>query len=264
MKYCMSGRQPAVVLQKADEIKIELRDFRALPEYIEKYSNKILILEMTNDIPVDFSWDEIAVYAEKMNGNFYCALSDLNTVQECKSRDIKFYYKYQVTSFYELVGLKFLGVSYILIGIPLIFDLKRVASYGVPIRAIPNLAYEPYIKHENGICGGWIRPEDTEKYERYIDVFEFFAKNSLEKENALFRIYAEQKIWPGNLNFLIDHLDFDFNNQLLYDEENFALRRMNCQQKCMYGKPCHYCTDQLKFESILKKYQSQKSGIDFS
>ena len=32
MKYCLSARQPDSVLKKADEIKIELRDYRAIPE----------------------------------------------------------------------------------------------------------------------------------------------------------------------------------------------------------------------------------------
>ena len=96
------------------------------------------------------------------------------------------------------------------------------------MRAIPNLAYEPYLSHENGICGGWIRPEDTEVYGQYISVFEFYAPKMLEKESTLYHIYAENKKWPGNLNLLIDNLNYDFNNNALYDEDNFALRRMNC------------------------------------
>ena len=49
VKYCLSARQPDSVLKKADEIKIELRDFRAIPEYIEKFPDKTLILEFVND-----------------------------------------------------------------------------------------------------------------------------------------------------------------------------------------------------------------------
>lgn len=243
MKYCISGRQPDSILKKADEIKIELRDFRALPEYIDKYPDKTIILEMVNEIPEDFDWEMIAVYAEKMNGNFYVALSDLSIIPECSLRGIKYYYKYQVTSFYELSGLKERGVSYIVVGIPLIFDLKNVAAYGIPLRAIPNIAYEPYILHDNGICGQWIRPEDTDKYGQYIDTFEFYAPKELSKEAALYHVYAENKNWPGNLNLLIDNLNFDCNNQILYDDENFAERRMSCKQKCMSGRSCHYCFD---------------------
>jgi DNA primase len=59
---------------------------------------------------------------------------------------------------------------------------------------------------------------------------------------------------------LIENLDYDFDNRLLYDEENFATRRMGCQQKCLQGKSCHYCIDQFKFvETTLKKYLEYKN-----
>ena len=261
VKYCLSARQPDSVLKKADEIKIELRDFRAIPEYIEKFPNKTLILEFNNDIPEDFSWELIQAYTDKLNGNFICALSDLSMAPECYLRNIKFYYKYTITSFFELDGLKNVGVCYVLIGAPLIFDLKTVASYNIPIRAIPNLAYEPYIEHKNGICGGWIRPEDTDKYGKYIEVFEFYAPKALEKESALYRVYAENKTWPGNLNLLIDYLNADCNNQMIYDEEGFAERRMSCKQKCLTGRNCRYCIDQFLFpETTLKKYLEYKNN----
>ena len=202
MKYCLSARQPKSVLEKADEIKIELRDFKAIPDYIDNFSTKTLILEMENELPEKFSWQTIEMYSKK-HENFYCAVSNKNQITECKVRNIKFYYKYSVTSFYELDALKNLGASYVLIGVPLIFDLNNVARYEIPIRAIPNLAYEPYLEHENGICGGWIRPEDTKAYEKYIDVFEFYAPKMLEKEETLYHVYAENGYWPSNLNLLI-------------------------------------------------------------
>jgi hypothetical protein len=260
VKYCLSARQPDNILKKADEIKIELRDFRAIPEYIEKFPNKTLILEFVNEIPNDFDWDLMQVYSEKMNGNFICALSDLTIAPECSLRGIKFYYKYTITSFFELKGLKDIGVCYALIGTPLLFDLDNVKSYGIPLRAIPNIAYEPYIEHTNGIIGGWIRPEDTDAYGKYIDTFEFYAPKALDKEAAMYHVYAENKYWPGNLNLLIDFLYFDFDNRLLYDEENFATRRMNCHQKCLTNHSCHYCESQFLFpQTILQKYKMNKT-----
>ena len=59
MKYCLSARQPDNNLKKADEIKIELRDYRAIPEYIEKFPDKTLILEFVNELPEGFNWEEI-------------------------------------------------------------------------------------------------------------------------------------------------------------------------------------------------------------
>ena len=61
MKYCLSARQPDSVLKKADEIKIELRDYRAIPDYIDKYPDKVLILEMENELPEKFNWELIEI-----------------------------------------------------------------------------------------------------------------------------------------------------------------------------------------------------------
>ena len=65
MKYCLSARQPNNVLKKADEIKIELRDFKAIPDYIDNYPDKTLILEMENELPEKFNWKDIELYSNK-------------------------------------------------------------------------------------------------------------------------------------------------------------------------------------------------------
>ena len=257
MKYCLSARQPDSVLKKADEIKIELRDYRAIPDYIDKYPDKVLILEMENELPEKFNWELIEMYSKK-HINFYCATANKNQMIECRLREIKYYYRYVITSFYELEALKNLNVAYVLIGAPLIFDLKNVARYGIPVRAIPNMAYEPYLDHADGICGGWIRPEDTDKYGEYISVFEFYAPKKLEKEATLYHVYAENGKWPGNLNLLIDFLGVDVNNQAIFDEENFAKTRMNCKQRCMSTGTCHYCVEQIKFIDTIYKYRNKK------
>ena len=255
MKFCLSGRQSITLLKKADEIKIEQRDYQALPEYMEKYPNKTLILELNNELPERFKWETIKNYKEAYDGTICIAASNKEQMTLCKLFEIDFYYKYQIYTFFELNALKQYGVSYVLIGAPLIFNLKNVAKYGIPIRAIPNIAYEPYLDHQgDSIYGQWIRPEDIDKYGQYIDVFEFYAPKLPEKEAVLYRVYAEQKNWPGNLNLLIDFLGFDYENKLIYDEENFAIRRMNCNQKCLSGKTCHYCQDQFRTKEIVKKY----------
>ena len=106
-----------------------------------------------------------------------------------------------------------------------------------------------------------ILTKNHEEYEKYIDTFEFYAPKALDKEAAIYRVYAENKNWPGNLNLLIDFLYYDFDNRLFYDAENFAERRMNCKQKCLSDKSCHYCETQFSFvENTLKKYQEYKNG----
>lgn len=214
---------------------------------------------MENNLPKEFNWEMVQTYAEI--SDFYCALSNLQMVNECKDRNIKFYYKYTVTSTFELNTLKDLGVAYALVGVPLIFDLKNIAAFGVPLRVIANLAYEPYLIRQNGIVGGWIRPEDVSKYGEYITALEFYAPDNLDKEKALFHTYAEKGQWPGNLNLLIDNLGINVDNRLIYDSEGFAERRMSCRQKCQNAvSTCHYCEDQLNFaKDVLPLYKEYKN-----
>lgn len=260
MKYCLSARQPNNVLKKADEIKLEMRDFRAIPDYIEKFPDKTLILELENELPKDFNWDVIAAYSQKMEERFFCAVSNIAQIPECVEHGIKYYYKYAANSMFEVDTLASYKVSYILVGTPLMFNLKNVASYQIPLRFIPNLAYEPYLSRKNGLVGGWVRPEDIDKYGQYLAVAEFYAPGSLDKESTLFHVYAENKTWPGNLDLLIEGLGINFDNRVLYDADNFAIRRMNCKQKCLDGKTCHYCENQIYFvDKILRKYADYKT-----
>lgn len=261
MKYCLSARQPEMLLKKADEIKFELRDIESLANYIQDYPDKDIIIEIPVLKPENFTWESLAIESHKANGRLHCALSDLKDVGSCRSRKINFYYKHPATSFFELNGLKDLGVSQVVVGIPLIFDLPSVKMIcgDIPLRAVPNLAYQPYIKHSDGVCGGWIRPEDTEAYGKYISTFEFYSPTGLKKEASMFHVYAENKSWPGNLRLLIDYLDYDVDNRLFLDDENLALRRMSCKQKCMNGGACHYCYNQFHSSDLIKKYGENKA-----
>jgi hypothetical protein len=258
VKYCLSARQPITMLKKADEIKIDLRDFRAIPEYMEKYPTKTLILVMENELPSDFAWEEIETYA-KAHMDFHVAISNRNQASDCSLRGIKFYYKYAATTFYELDALQEMGVSYLVIAAPLTFDLQTVKRYGIPVRAVPNLAYEPYLLHKDGLVGGWIRPEDVEQYGEYIDVLEFYAPRGLDHEAALWRVYAEKKLWNSNLNQLIEYLNVDITSPAL--AADFAEMRMNCKQRSVSHKTCRYCHEQVKFIQAVKKYNAEKGLI---
>ena len=73
----------------------------------------------------------------------------------------------------------------------------------------------------------------------------------------MYKIYAEDKTWPGNLNLIIDNLNFNVDNRLFYAEDNLAERRMNCKHKCMIGA-CRFCESQFQFESVLRSYTKTK------
>lgn len=258
MKYCLSARQPVSVLKQADEIMVEFRDYRIISDFFADYPDKVIIL----DIPVDKMNVEIEpilkAYTEASD-NFVCRLSSVRpeATRFFKENDIKFYYAYPVDNYYDLKALDDLGVEYARIAPPLTHDMKHTGYFGCQIRAVPNVAYDAYIPRENGIIGGWIRPEDVEYYEEGIDVFEFEGGLNLEQEKTMFEIYSQKKEWKGNLNILITNLNENVTSVGLPDE--FGQIRATCRQRCTRNGTCHYCESAFRLANALETYLKRKA-----
>ena len=122
----------------------------------------------------------------------------------------------------------------------------KVKELGVPVRAVPNVAYDAYFPHENGVHGMWIRPEDIPTYDEFVDVFEF-EDADLAKERALYRIYHDDGNWPGNLNLIFTNFNYPVENKYLLTTDTLAKRRTVCGQRCQYGRACGLCEMCLDF-----------------
>jgi hypothetical protein len=99
-----------------------------------------------------------------------------------------------------------------------------------------NVAHDGYLPYEDGVNGSWIRPEDVDMYTA-INVIEF-ADCDKKKEQALFRIYAEQHAWPGDINLLISNIGKNCVNRML--PSTFTRARLVCGQRCVTGA-CQLC-----------------------
>lgn len=207
------------------------------------------------------NWNEISTFNVYTEHNFIVCLNKLSDAEKCKEAGIKFYYGFPINSFYELNLLKKLGVCYVRLAPPLSFKLDKIIRSGIPIRAIPNTANDFPWPEEDGVCGDWIRPEDIEQYDRYIEVMEF-EDCDLKKEQALYRIYAEDKKWPGKVSMLISNIKTDATNRLIHPD--FALMRMTCGQRCQEDNHCRYCHKALEIanEELItqvKKYRDSQA-----
>jgi hypothetical protein len=253
MKFCLNSRQSNEYLKKADEIRFEFGDREVIPDYAEKYPKATLILNL--DLYEEADWKELSNYNILAKNKLILCIQDIMDAELAKNNEIKFYFDYPVTTFYELNSMKNLGVSYVKIGIPLFFQMDKVKNIGVPIRVTPNVAYSDGFPREDGVCGQWIRPENMDDYDEYIDVIDFEQCN-LRQEQAMFRIYAEQKEWPGELGTIITNLNYPGVNRLIPPDA--TKRRLNCGQRCQYG-PCKLCyhlldlADPEKLKAYLKE-----------
>ena len=190
----------------------------------------------------DVDWKYLAVMGKMMESKgrtLIICLSDINDIAVCKKNDLKFYWGYPVNSFYQLRALVDAGVCAVRLAPPLTHMLPEVKKFGIDILAVPNVAYVDGLPREDGVCGGWIRPEDLlTTYADYVDMVEFEDCDN-KKEQALYRLYFEDSAWPGDLGIIITNFNHMGVNRMIPPE--LGQIRLNCGQKCQAGNRCRVC-----------------------
>lgn len=230
---------------------IDYIDINVLYDLIELYPNKKFVIRIPRG--EEIIWDELMVFNTKCN--LTLAIEDLHIAKQCKHDRFKFFWAYPITSYYELQGVLKLGVSEVLLGAPLYFDLTLKDLKDVKVRLIANLCYDDYIPRENGIYGTYVRPDDVKAYEPYVDTLEF-RTDGLTQEATLLEIYKRGE-WKGNLNLVLTNLNCDVDNRAIPDE--FADARIQCRQSCMRTGGCHFCETAIKFSKTLSKNKKDLS-----
>ena len=132
------------------------------------------------------------------------------------------------------------------------FELDKITPLlhknNIKVRVFPNVA-QAAATTTSGILKFWIRPEDIETYEPYIDVCEFYGE--YEKQKIYYDIYAKDKKWIGNLKEIIIGLNEDIMNTTLLPR--FAKKRIKCDRECMKNDKCHMCQRILELSETLDK-----------
>lgn len=256
MKYSVSSRQQPEYLQKCDEIKVMWNDRNIIFDLTEKYPGKTINLcrYLIHSNEDDIDWSEIKKFKTLARDNFVFGLTYIDEIIECKAHDIEFYYLEPIRSFRELQGLKLFGAKWAFIDAPLFFQMDKVRAVGLPVRVTANISIREAFPYVDGVPGPWIRPEDVEAYEPYVDTIEFSRVN-LDQERALFRIYAEQKKWPGELGLIVQDINYLGTNRMI--PPDLVEKRLNCGQKCMENGNCRLCWRILDLANpdLLRDYQ---------
>ena len=193
--------------------------------------------------------------------DFILCIQDLKLVPTCQSYGIKYYWYYPVNTWYELSALVRLQPCYLLLNAPLTFELDKIQKKtDIPLRMVPNLAFDAYIPRENGIRGSWVRPEDIGVYEEWISVFEFITEE-MAQERTLLHVYKDNGTWPGNLNLLFTNFNVNVDNRAIPDE--LGRVRATCGQRCMVNGTCHFCDTSIQFATTLRKkhYEDKRAEL---
>ena len=259
MKYCLNARCKEELLYEVDEISVLWRDRDSLLDLSKKFPDKTFILYKATTIDPEIdqteAWQKIKEYNYYLKEKLIVMLSNFEDIDYAKENNIKFFMAYPVTNYFELRRLIELEVSYIKLGMPLFFELDRVKSItDIPIRAIPNIAYDDGLGSREGVFGQWIRPEDLHTiYADYIDAVEFAAYH-VEQEELIYDVYRKRRFWPYDLESLIINLNYPGENKLI--SKAVTAQRINCGHDCQKTGRCQICKKALDIANttIAKEY----------
>ena len=252
MKYCMNYNQKTEhmkCLTEADEWTIEYnsRDTTLL-EFLEIHKDIRINLHITEKVDITFLED-----LAKKFPNLYFELS-INFLDDIVEKKPKFNYFFDilVNNWDTFIGLIYKGITDIYIVENMGFELDKIAEMAhkenISIRTFPNVAQSAW-KGIVSLKKFFIRPEDVEVYEPYVDTFEFFGDDS--RLETYYKIYAKDKKWFGLLKELIIDFNSDIDNK--YVIPRFAEKRISCGKKCFKGGKCSRCNRIQELSESLEK-----------
>lgn len=251
MKYCIDfyGQQ-LDLLNQVEEININLlniKNLNDLEEFCELHKNQRINLCIDDyEEAINKSILTYAIDFQKQHQiyNIYIRLpgySDWSDEIKKDNINCKFYFNTKIVDWDTLLFYLDYGVTDVFITEAMGFELENIASivhkYNAQIRVFPNVA-QAAKKQTDGLLKFWIRPEDTDFYNNYVDVYEFYY-DSYEKQLIYYDIYENDKKWSGDLQEIIIGLDKNINNTKLVPR--FAYKRVRCNRKCMKGSECQIC-----------------------
>ena len=253
MKYAIKYYQECRALPNADEIIIKYyeRSIKLL-DFIQTLSeNQRLIIDITQLKNKEENLEIFKPISEKYS-NFTIMTSLLEEDYKIWfDNKINFFFKEGAETFEQVQGMIRAGVSDIYIINELGFKIADIAPIchrnNIKIRVFPNIAQAGTNFPIENLKKFFIRPEDVELYEPYIDIFEFYGP--LNRQPILREIY-EDRHWPDDLSILILGFDSSLDSRTIAPQ--FGEYRLNCGKKCILDK-CNLCTKIATFAYTLTK-----------
>ena len=250
MKYCINYSNKSHIIDKVDEILIRYDKNKILElftQFIPAHLNQRVIVQLMEENNIDTIVNNlkkiISIYNENKDIKFDIQLPFYNQkfMEELKDTNLKYFFKVAANSWDKFTGLISQNVSDIYITDELAFELDKVAEIAhknnIKVRIYPNIAQSRWDKLSD-ILKFFIRPEDIEMYEPYVDVCEFYGDKA-QQIDTYYKIYQEDKKWFGDLQEIIIGLDSKIDSR--YIIPRFAEKRIKCGKDCLKGGKCEMC-----------------------
>lgn len=250
MKYCINYSNKSHIIDKVDEILIRYDKNKILElftQFIPAHLNQRVIVQLIEEDNIDTIVNNlkkiISIYNENKDIKFDIQLPFYNQkfIEELKDTNLKYFFKAAANSWDKFTGLMSQNVSDIYITDELAFELDKVAEIAhknnIKVRIYPNVAQSRWDKLSD-ILKFFIRPEDIEIYEPYVDVCEFYGDKA-QQIDTYYKIYQEDKKWFGDLQEIIIGLDSKIDSR--YIIPRFAEKRIKCGKDCLKGGKCEMC-----------------------
>ena len=277
MKYCINYSNKSHIIDKVDEILIRYDKNKILElftQFIPAHLNQRVIVQLIEENNIDTIVNNlkkiISIYNENKDIKFDIQLPFYNQkfMEELKDTNLKYFFKAAANSWDKFTSLISQNVSDIYITDELAFELDKVAEIAhknnIKVRIYPNIAQSRWDKLSD-ILKFFIRPEDIEIYEPYVDVCEFYGDKA-QQIDTYYKIYQEDKKWFGDLQEIIIGLDSKIDSR--YIIPRFAEKRIKCGKDCLKGGKCEMCkrildlSEQLENAHLIVQIDKEKEERD--
>lgn len=260
MRYCILYNNKSNIINEIDEIIIRYDKNKILTlftDFIPKHQEQRIIVDLyesNDEEDIESIKKILSIHKENPQLKFDLRIHKFKEeiVKILKNSDINYFFNHFANNWDTFLGLINEGVSDIYIVEDMCFELDKVSEIAhmknIKIRTFPNIAQSSWNKTAD-IYKFFIRPEDIEFYDKYIDVCEFYGENN--KNDIYYDIYKNKKKWFGNLKEIITNLNEDLDSR--YIIPRFTEQRLKCGKKCLKGSKCQVCNQVLDLSENLKK-----------
>lgn len=261
MKYAVKYRKDFRHINEVDELIFDYNESDEFVDFITKLKpEQRVTIRLSYDYDVEKSIPFLSLVKQKHN-NMMVQIQFSGIAEEAdklRFADIPFMFTNYCRTCDEIKVFKEFGTEEVYVVEDLGFNIKKLQYFredGLKIRLIPDIAQGiPSVnKYVEGITKFWIRPEDINLYEKYVDTMELMRMD--DRLSITYELY-KQEYWKGQLNLLImDADDLDIESGRL--DPRFGLHRLTCGRRCSYGE-CGLCKE---FAKLARDFEVAKIEV---